>query len=76
MLAILDLLFEAEMNKQRGLSPTEISKRVGTWLPGGKFKNAIVCGFLAMLEDRGLIESVEDGRWMLSEMERENRRED
>jgi repressor of nif and glnA expression len=70
--AILDLLFEAE----RGLGPTEISRGVGTLLPGGNFKDAIVAGFLAMLEHRGLVEHVGYGDWRLSEIEREKRHQD
>ena len=74
--AILDLLLEAEISTQQGLGPTEISRRLGTYLSGDSYPNAIIYGFLAMLERRGLIEKVERGQWMLSEIERENRRDE
>ena len=74
--AILDLLFEAEMDKRQGLGPTEISRRLGTLLSGGNFKDAIVAGFLTKLKDQGLVKNVGRGDWRLSEMERENRRDD
>ncbi|MYE89946.1 hypothetical protein F4X33_13225 [Candidatus Poribacteria bacterium] len=74
--AILDLLLEAEMDNRQGLGPTEISKRLGTLLSGGNFRDAIVAGFLEKLKNEGLIKNPQRGHWMLTEMERENRRED
>ncbi len=74
--AILDLLLEAEMSTQQGLGPTEISKRLGTYLSGDSFQNAIVYGFLEKLKGEGLIEKVERAHWMLTEKERRKRRED
>ena len=74
--AILDLLFEAEMNEQRGLGPTEISRGVGTLLPGGNFKDSIVAGFLEKLKGEGLVKHVKRGDWRLSEIGRENRRDE
>lgn len=73
--AILDVLFEAEMNKEK-VGPTKIGEKLGTYLPGDSYPNAIVYGFLAKLKDQGLIKKVDRGHWILSEMERENRRED
>ena len=74
--AILDLLFEAEMDKRQGLGPTEISRRLGTYLSGDSYPNAIVYGFLEKLKGEGLIEKVKRGHWMLTEKERRKRRED
>ena len=74
--AILDLLFEAEMDKRQGLGPTEISRRLGTLLSGGNFKDGIVASLLIKLEDQGLVAHVGRGDWRLSEMARENRRDD
>ena len=77
--AILDLLFEAEMDKRQGLGPTEISRRLGTLLSGARGnypKDIIVAGFLTKLKEQGLVNNVVRGHWRLSEMERENRRDD
>ena len=74
--AILDLLFEAEINKGDGLGPTQISKKFGTYLSEYSHPNAIVYGFLEILKNQGLVESVGRGDWRLSEMGSENRRED
>ena len=74
--AILDLLLEAEMDKRQGLGPTEISRRLGTLLSGGNFRDAIVAGFLEKLKNEGLVNNKKRGHWMLTEMGSENRRED
>ena len=74
--AILDLLFEAEMDKRQGLGPTEISRRLGTYLSGDSYPNAIIYGFLEKLKGKGLIEKVKRGHWMLTEKGCENRRDD
>ena len=73
--AIIDLLFEAGMNKEK-VGPTEISRRLGTHLPEYEFPCAITNGFLSKLKDRGLVENVGHGDWRLSEIEREKRRQD
>ena len=73
--AILDLLFEAGMNKEK-VGPTEISRRLGIYLPEYSYKCAITNGFLSKLKDQDLVENVGHGDWRLSKMERENRRED
>ena len=45
-------------------------------LSGGNFKDGIVASLLIKLEDQGLVAHVGRGDWRLSEMERENRRDD
>ena len=77
--AILDLLFEAEMNHQQGLGPAEISRRLGTMLSGSRGnypKDGIVAAFLNKLKEQGLVNNIVRGDWRLSEMGRENRRDD
>ena len=74
--AILDLLFEAEMDKRQGLGPTEISRRLGTFLSWYNPGDLIVAGFLIKLEDQGLVVHPGRGDWRLSEKGRENRRDD
>ena len=74
--AILDLLLEAEISTQQGLGPTEISRRLGTYLSGDSYPNAIVYGFLEKLKGEDLIEKVKRGHWLLTEKERRKRRED
>ena len=74
--AILDFLFEAEMDNRQGLGPTEISRRLGTFLPWYDPGDLIVYGFLIKLEDQGLVVHPGRGDWRLSEKGRENRRDD
>ncbi len=74
--AILDVLFEAEMGNRQGLGPTEISKRLGTFLPWYNPGDLIVAGFLIKLENQGLVVHPRRGDWRLSEKGRENRRHD
>ena len=74
--AILDLLFETEINTQQGLGPTEISRRLGTFLSGSRGnypRDIIVAGFLFKLKEQGLVNNVVRGNWRLSEIEREKR---
>ena len=74
--AILDLLFEEEIERRQGLGPTEISRRLGTYLSGDSYPNAIIYGFLEKLKGKGLIEKVKRGHWRLTEKERRKRRDD
>ena len=74
--AVLDVLHEADMDKQQGLGPTEISRRLGTFLSWYNPGDLIVAGFLIKLEDQGLVAHVGRGDWRLSEKGRENRRDD
>ena len=74
--AILNLLFEAEMDKRQGLGPTEISRRLGTFLSWYNPGDLIVYGFLIKLKDQGLVVHPGRGDWRLSEKGRENRHED
>ena len=77
--AILDLLFEAEMNHQQGLGPTKISRRLSTMLSGSRGnypKDGIVAAFLNKLKEQGLVNNVARGDWRLTDMGRENRRDD
>ena len=77
--AILDLLSEAERDRQQGLGPTEISRRLGTMLSGSRGnypKDGIVAAFLFKLKEQGLVNNVVRGDWRLTEMGRENRCDD
>ena len=74
--AILDLLFEAEMDNWQGLGPTEISRRLGTFLSWYNPGDLIVAGILIKLENEGLVVHPGRGDWRLSEKGRENRRDD
>ena len=74
--AILDLLLEVEMSEQQGLGPTEISRRLGTFLSWYNPGDGIVASLLIKLEDQGLVVHPGRGDWRLSEKGRENRRDD
>ena len=74
--AILDLLFEAEMDGRKGLGPKEISERLGTFLSWYNPGDVIVANFLLKLREEGLVNNVIRGHWRPTEMARENRRDD
>ena len=74
--AILDLLFEAEMDKRQGVGPKEISERLGTFLSWYNPGDYIVAGFLIKLRHEGLVNNKIRGHWRLTEKGRENRRDD
>ena len=78
--AILDLLLKAEMNTGEGLDTKEIGRKLGAYMPEFTHPDEIINGtivfaFLSMFERRGLIERA-GVNWVLTETERENRRDE
>lgn len=71
--AILDLLFEDARHNGQGLGPTEISRRLGTFLSWYNPGDLIVAGFLEKLKGEGLANNVIRGHWVLTEMGLENK---